>query len=323
MKYLAKFFFDNHYCIIDDIEDFYSTDLSFLFQLMYRGKLEFKDKGIIKVMKINNKDDPDHGKMIMMEHIFYDYEEDHKEKELELIGYFNIEGQEIKGTKITNTEFGKQLSQQGFTTIDMEKLDALEPLLAFPKLDFKPTNDETMGDPLATFKYNKTIWDNNPTIANETEQIIYDGIFNTYEKILANSEVLQSLDRYDLNILKWEKGRNMTPHNGVDYRSMINMITYNTEHCSETRSIYAGIFDWYDITMQCAYLNDWEPLVNIKQQLKRLLDLPVNTKTGLIVNVFNPRYYHQVGMFRGEGQLYVCTSNKTFSGITNKFSFKW
>lgn len=315
MIYIAKDFFEKHYFTIKTIEEFQDTDLSFYFQMAYKANLELQDQGIIKLIKRGDL-------LIGYEHMFFDFARSHGHMGDEVVGYLNIPDLKLGGTEIANSLAGYNLSTKGHHVIEFSDKEQ-DIMRKYPQMNFIPTGDTSMMDPYATFKYNTAIWNNTPKITNQDEQHVYDGIRNIYSDFFHGNQVLSSLDSYDLNILQWLKGRAMTPHNGVDYRSMINMISYNTDHCSETRSIMAGEFDWYDVTMSCAFREDWEDLIDIKQIRKQTIDLPVTTKKALVVNVFNPRYYHQVGEFKGEGELYVCTSNMSFKAITEKFKFKW
>jgi len=310
---IAKDFFHNQRVHLKTKESFFESDLAKYFNLLYRGKPYFSDKGLIKVVKENDG-------YTFYEHVFYDYAEDS-----EADCYVNIEGIELIGTKIQNNEIGKHLSQMGYWGYQHPEWIIKDVLSKFPSFTYNRKGCEhSMFEPYATYKFGTQIWENkNPSFPNEDIKIFYEGIKKYMTELVSYSEVLLSLDAYDMNTLEWRKGRSMEPHNGVDYRSMINLITSNTDYCDSSRHLMVGEYDWYDTVFYCAASQDWEPLINIQTERNQLNAFTSDTKLGVLVNVFNPRFYHQVGEFKGEGKLYVCTANKSFRAITDRFDFNW
>ena len=217
-----------------------------------------------------------------------------------------------------------ELSTKGYAVVDVPDFYQASILSQFPEIPYKKTPEsEGLKEPYATFKYREVIWDTELYIESETQKTIYYGIMSLLKDLIKFSGPLSGLDAFDLNLLQWRKGRSMEAHNGVDYKSFINMITYNTSHCDISREIQVGEFDWYDTTFQALAMNDFESLMDIQKD-KRLYDsIEVKTSKAVLVNAFNPKFYHQVGEMVGEGDLYVCTSNMSFRNMLDKFDFKW
>ena len=115
----------------------------------------------------------------------------------------------------------------------------------------------------------------------------------------------------------------MLAHNGVDYRSFINMILYNTEHCRTSRALSLGEYDWYDQTFEALATHNYECLMNIKKSKVELHSFIVKSEKSVLINAFNPKFYHEVGEMTSQGSLYVCTANKSFKEITQRFDFNW
>jgi hypothetical protein len=312
MLFIAKDFFNNQKVHLPSKEAFFESDLSKYFSLLYRGKPYYSDKGLIKVIKEDNG-------YSFYEHIFYDWSEG---KEADC--YINIEGINLLGTNIINNNIGKHLSKKGYWGYQHPEW-VINVLSKFPSFKYNRTGCEHSNfEPYATHKFGTQIWENkNPIFENEDIKIFYEGINKYMTDLVSYSEVLLSLDAYDMNTLEWRKGRSMEPHNGVDYRSMVNLITSNTDHCDSSRHLMVGEYDWYDTVFYCAASQDWEPLLNISTERVQSDAFLSDTKLGVLVNVFNPKFYHQVGEFKGEGKLYVCTANKTFRSIVDRFNFNW
>lgn len=311
---IAQEFFQNNSVSLDTLEDFFKSDLFLYFKLLYGSEPVFsKENGFIKV--INDKE-----KIILTEHIYYDYSDGKVEE-----GFITLPNLEITGTKIVNSNFGKQLSKKGYIQVDIPESYQELILGSFPSLDFKKTPlEEGLGEPSGTFKFHKNIWSEDlPNIKNQKPFLIYYGIKDLIKSFLEFSEVAKSFSAYDLNILEWTKGRSMTAHNGIDYKSFINLITYNTNHCSISREIMVGEYDWYEVVFNCLFENNFEKLMDIRYNNTQLDSFEVETSKAILINVFNPRFYHQVGEMRGDGKLYVCTSNMSFKSITDKYLMKW
>lgn len=313
MLEVAKDFFNNQKVKLKNKEDFFNSDLHTHFLSLYRGKPYFSDKGIVKVVK---EDDG----YTFSEHIFYDWAEG---KDADC--FLNIEGIDLIGTKIINTPEGKHLSEKGYWGYQNPKWFIEDVLSKFTSFTYRTDGcDGSMFEPFGTYKFGEYIWQNkNPAFENKDIEAFYKGTHNYISELLSYSEVLQSLDAYDMNTLEWRKGRAMKPHNGLDYKSMVNLITSNTEYCDSSRHLMVGEYDWYDTLFYCSASQDWEPLLNIETEKKQLEAFTSDTKLSVMVNVFNPRFYHQVGEFKGEGKLYVCTSNKSFRSVVDRFDFNW
>lgn len=306
-------FFNNQKITLKSKDLFFETDLSKYFEMTYGAKPYFSESGFIKIVK-----EQDH--YIFSEHMFYDWQQD---KTAEC--YVSIPGINLIGTNIQNTEAGKQLSKRGYWKLDHTEDFINGPIQLFKYFNYSRLGcEESMFEPYATYKYCRPIWsDQSPVFDSLESEAFYKGVKEYMNTLVSYSQVLQSLDAYDVNALEWRKGRAMTPHNGLDYRSMINLIFSNTDNASSSRKLYVGEYDWYDTLFYCAKTQDWEPLIDIKTKKNQYDGIISDTKVGVLVNVFNPKFYHQVGRFNGEGSLFVCTANKTFKSITDRFQFSW
>ena len=310
---IAKDFFDNQKIYLKSIEDFFNSDLAVYFNLLYGGKPYLSDKGIIKITNTEKG-------YLFTEHIFYDWAEEN-----EAVSYINIEGIDLIGTRILNNDIGKQMSKKGYYGYSHPEHFVKDVLTKFSSFTYNTKGCEhSMFEPHGTHKFGDHIWENKtPSFKSLDIETFYKGIKNYMTFLTSYSEVLMSLDAYDMNTLEWRKGRSMEPHNGVDYRSIINLITSNTEHCDSSRHLMVGEYDWYDTVFYCAKSQDWEPLINIQTQKKQTGAFLSDTRLGVLINVFNPKFYHQVGEFKGEGKLYVCTANKSFRSIVDRYDFNW
>lgn len=291
---------------------FEQTDL-YVYLRMMSGSAPVKaDQGIIKIIERD-----DH--FLLVEHIYYDYYP-------EIVGkFYTIPGINLRSIHIQNTQVGKNLSKKGYHVFARSDRDYLDVIDLMPKINFNLTPDyQGLGEPYATFKFNPTIWQKPlPEKMTGVAAQFYHGLKGILESMIDFSDVLASLDTFDLNVLEWQHGRNMDAHNGIDYRSFVNLITYNTDHCSKSRTISVGEFNWYESTFQALATNDYEALMAISDGKKLSEAIMVDTKKAVLVSVFNPKFYHEVGQMTGEGSLYVCTSNKSFKAITDRFDFRW
>ncbi|MBT7610698.1 MAG: hypothetical protein HN576_13140 [Bacteriovoracaceae bacterium] len=311
MKKIAEEFFSHQKVWLSNEDSFEQTDLYLYLKLMYGEAPVFLDSGFIKVKKDNKG-------MTLFEHIYYD----HCPEENEL--YITIPSLNLLGTKIENSSLGEKLSKKGYISVSPSEELKSKALSFFNKLPFNPTNiKEGRCEPFATLKLSESIWkEDRPSTSKETLQV-KDQIQSFLEKKISYSQVLASLNIFDLNFLEWQESRFMKAHNGVDYKSFINLITYNTDHCNSPRSISVGAYHWYDETFNGLFTNNWEALMNIEDKKREMDSFKVDTNFALLINVFNPRFYHQVGEMQGDGSLYVCTANKSFKEITNRFEFNW
>lgn len=313
MNVIAKDFFDNQVVVLDQRDDFLDSDLYQYFKMAYGAAPIFSDKGFIKVVKEN-------GKYSFYEHIFYDWAEDKIP-----YCYVSIENLELIGTQIQNNEIGKFLSKNGYWGYKNTPEFTNNAIKLLPEFEFTTKGClNSSKEPTRVFKLGNNIWQNkNPIFKTEVNKSFYHNLDSYMKELVSYSEVLQSLDAYDMNALEWEKSRSMAPHNGVDYRAMINLISYNTDHCKGSRHLMVGTYDWYDTVFYCIRTQDWEPLMDIATERKQSDAFLADTNIAVLVNVFNPKFYHEVEEFKGEGKLYVCTANKSFSAIVDNFDMNW
>lgn len=313
MLKIAKDFFNNQKIKLKNKEDFFNSDLHTHFLSFYRGKPYFSDKGIIKVVK---EDDG----YVFYEHMFYDWAEDQTAD-----CFLNVEGMNISGTKIKNTIEGKHLSQKGYWGYQNPEWFITDVLNKFPSFTYNSLGcQDSAFEPYGTYKFSEYIWQNkNPTFESKDIEGFYKGTDRYISDLVSYSEILLSLDAYDMNALEWRKGRAMKPHNGLDYKSMVNLVTSNTDHCDSSRHLMVGEYDWYDTLFYCSASQDWEPLLNIETEKRQSEAFTSDTGLAVMINVFNPKFYHQVGEFKGEGKLYVCTANKSFRTVVDRFDFNW
>lgn len=116
----------------------------------------------------------------------------------------------------------------------------------------------------------------------------------------------------------------MDAHNGVDYRSFLNFITYNSQDTNLSRDLESGSFDWYDLTFNSILQNDFSPLMDINCDNIMIKRIKAQSSTLILINSFNPKFYHKVYDLNEENStLYTSTANMTFSVIANDITFKW
>lgn len=314
---IAKSFFEKGKTTLPKNISFEDTDLFIYLKIAYGETPIFSHKdGFIKVTK------DDKGNQVLSEHIFFDEFIDTRNNCL-FITFNKLEGK--LGRDIEISKIGYDLYKKGYAIIDIPYEYQQLVLRNFKKLNFIKTPEAYgINEPYATFKYHDSIWGFEKKVdLNSTSQMIYSGMDLLISEVTQFSSVLKSLDSYDLNVLHWKKGRSMDAHNGVDYRSIINLITYDTDNCFKSRDLMVGEYDWYDTVFQCLASLDFEPLMNITKGLNQINSIPVTTNKGILVNVFNPKFYHQVGEMKSDGDLYVCTSNKSWRSLVSNFDFKW
>lgn len=311
MEKILKEFFDNTQVEISKSVHFEDTDLYNYLANFYGGPPVFCDNGFIKVLERENS-------YILSENLFYDNFPQENGR------YISIEGLDIKSSLIANNDIGLSLSRNGFAIVPVKDEQLLASLKMMSSLNFKKSEYSGSNEPFGTIKFNDEIWkETNFSASQILEKVFYEGILASLNKMISFSHVLQSLDIFDLNILEWRKGLSMDAHNGVDYKSFINMISYNTEECTNSRTLKMGYFDWEEITMNAIKHSDYEKLMSIDSNNIVLAEHEVDTKSIVLVNAFNPRFFHQVSEFKSDGSLYVCTANKSFKSVTQKFRFKW
>lgn len=308
----AEQFFDSQTAVIPGNIPFQETDLFAYLKLMYGEEPVInQENGIIKIKYLED------GQYLLTENIFYDRSYEHD-------AFITLPSIQLKSSDIKFSEIGFELSTKGYCIIDVPDYYKDNVLSRFNIMPYKKTPEsEGYGEPYATYKFHEYIWDTDLSFEDDEHKIVYYGILNLMLELIKFSEPLRALNAFDLNLLQWRKGRSMEAHNGIDYKSFVNLITYNTESCSKSRNISVGQFDWYDVTFEALAMGNYENLMNI-QKGKQLFDsIKVDTSKAVLVNAFNPKFYHQVGEMTGEGDLYVCTSNMSFREVLDKFEFKW
>jgi hypothetical protein len=310
---IAREFFEHNRVLLPKGVRFDQTDLCLYLKLLYGEAPAYGDRGIIKVI------DTPEGELLT-EHIYHDHAVGRGDR------FITLPSLPLRGTRITNCALGHSLSTRGYAPIEVSTREQSAVLARFREIPYRLTPEsQGLDEPYGTFKFNPNIWGSGapPEGDPSTESAVYWGIRKLLWDQLAHSEVLQSMDAYDLNLLEWRRGRKMTAHNGVDYKSFINLISYNTEHCTVTRALNVGTHDWYDTTFQSIFSGDFSPLMNIHVGKQELDSFQVTTGRAILVSVFNPRFYHEVGQMTGEGSLYVCTSNMSFRSITDRYQLAW
>ena len=308
---LAEAFFSAGYVEVGTISEFFKSDLNEYFNLLYRQSLSVSNCGIIKVIKKNNK-------LILSEFIYYDYFPDDNAE-----FFLNYEFLNLKSCRIENTAVGKKLSKNGYAILDITDKDL--PIKKYPSLSFKPfSNENPLDEAYESFRFSEKIWDTcDENDTTQKEKQIREQLRKSLIEIVSFSDFLAGLDSFGVNFLKWKRGHYMNPHNGVDYRSFINLLTYNTEKCSQSRRIFLGEFDWYAPTFFCIKNNNFDPLLNIGEKRKLIEGVMVNTQKAVVINSFNPRFYHEVEEFKGEGELFVSTANLSYKAITKSLDISW
>lgn len=310
---IAKEFFEKNSVLLKSEDDFFQSDLYVYFKCLYKKNPIKSGTGFIKVIE---KD----GDLIFTEFVYHD---DFSDEVASF--YIGLEGVSFQGNKISNTSVGYDLSKKGYSVIQLSDFEKKETVNHYPLLEYKPTPLEAgEGEPTGTLKFSDHIWSERdfPQI-NSRDTKLRANIRSKLIEIIRFSSTLRSLNIFDLNILKWTKGRSMMAHNGIDYRSFINFITYNTENCETSRELFVGFYDWYELTFNSIFNNDFSDLMEIEKGKVLLDSIKVNTSYGVLVNSFNPRFYHEVGEMKSEGELFVCTSNMSFKEITKDIDFKW
>ncbi|WP_127714871.1 hypothetical protein [Halobacteriovorax sp. HLS] len=311
MEKILKTFFDNAQVEISKNIRFEDTDLYDYLLKFYGAAPIFSENGFIKVVETKDS-------YILSENIFYD------NYPSEDCRFISIEGLQINSSLIQNCDIGLNLSRNGFAIVPVKNEALLASLKMMSSLKYTEAEHIVSNEPFGTIKFNDEIWKKAIfTPSQILEKIFYDGILDAFNQTISFSDILKSLDIFDLNILEWRRGLSMDAHNGVDYKSFVNMISYNTEKCSKSRTLKMGHFEWEEITKEAIKSSNYENLMSIDSSNVVLAEHEVETMSFVLVNSFNPRFFHQVSEFNSDGSLYVCTANKSFKSITEKFHFKW
>ena len=312
MEKLAKSFFEKGYITIKNVDVFYKSDLFLYLKLLYKKEPIVSETGFIKVTK---KDDS----ICLSEHIYHDlFPED------VALFYLTIPEIQISSSSIKNNRIGKNLHENGFALVDASKELIKSCLDIYPQLNYKEEAGNTQNEPFATFKIHSEIWSGDvlPHISKRDIEL-KARMEKEFRKIVEHSEILNSLNIFDVNFLEWTQDRDMDAHNGLDYRSFLNIITYNTNSTESTRALECGHYNWYDLTFECLFQNDFEKLMTIDNNLEKLETIEVKTNKIILVNSFNPKFYHKVYPLKSNTKIYTSTANFSFREITDDIKFIW
>jgi hypothetical protein len=310
---VAEKFFNEHYFALEHMSDFELTDLKLLLDRSFGGAVFDDEIGIIKIMRCK-----DTNMLFFFEHLFYDYTltNDIYPLPLTFVGYIStraISKTVTRPVKIRNTFAGLSLSKYGFTSFDFGSMSDVTSL--YPEIIYDDVQGYDPHEPYATKKYSEFIYDNKAL--DKRGEYIFRKLQNFSLNSLKFSTVLSYLDAFDANFLQWKKGLSMKPHNDYDYKSFVNLVSYNTEHTNKERKIIVGDFYWYDM-----YFNN-EDLCDIPDnKIKTQLSAEATTQRAVMLNTFNPKFYHEAQTFDGDGEMYTCAANLSFKEM-NLSNIKW
>lgn len=314
MNKIANDFFEIGYSTINDIDTFFTSDLFVYLKSLYNKEPILASTGFIKVIKQEDS-------FVLYQHLYYD-----QVPNLTAEFYISLEGLNIESSNIINTDVGFSLFQNGYATIEVSDSFANKCISRYPHLDYySGPENESGGEPNATFKLHPEIWSKSllPNVKDTDIQLKENMLFY-FREVISFSDVLLSLDLFDVNFLQWTSGRSMNAHNGVDYRSFLNFITYNSEETKKSRDLESGIFDWYDLTFNAIIQKDFTALMNINCNNIMIKKINAQSTTLVLINSFNPKFYHQVHDLREDNSvLYTSTANMTFSVIAQDIKFQW
>jgi hypothetical protein len=307
---VAEVYFRNQVIALNKVEDFFSTDVAKYFELLYGVKTRLADTGFIKIVKWEDI-------FFFFEHIFYDWAEEMM-PEGETVGYISLEGIEFLPGKIQPTKEGKELSSKGYCIWDNSQEFIAQTLEKMPILEYSDRGCNSEVEASKTLKYNSKAW-GEPSFNTAMAEAFYNEIRDNIENKTSFSPVLQSLDAFDMIAMEWERGRRILPHNDVDFRMMVNLVVYNTNYCDESRYLCVGEYDWYDYMFYSLITQDWEMTNNITASKAEKEAILVDTNMSAMINVSNPRFYHEVLPFTGNGKLYSAPSHLGFRKIVDNY----
>lgn len=310
MMKVAELYFKNQVIALNKLEDFFTTDLAKYLQLLYGVPSCLSDTGIIKIVK--NQDI-----YFFFEHIFFDWAEEMM-PEGEVVGYISLQGMNINPGKITNTQQGRELSTNGFCVWYNNPEFIATTLEKMPLLSYSDQGCDSEIEASRTLKYNGQAW-GEPTFKEKIAEEFYNEIQANIKSKVSFSPILGSLDAFDMIAMEWERGRRILPHNDVDYRMLVNLVVYNTNYCEESRYICLGEYNWYDYMFYSLLTEDWEMTNNITASKEEKAAIIVDTNMSVMINVTNPRFYHEVMPFRGSGRLYGAPSHLGFRKIVDNY----
>ena len=306
MKKIAQDFFKNQHVAIDCLEDFFESDLHFYFEKLYKKKLEISDRGFIKIVRKENQ-------VFLYENIFYDWAQEESSE------YINFHGIEIKAGSILNTDAGKQISEKGYFVFEnsIQEIErTIKPVLTFL---FDSSGCDKSTEPNGMFRFSSDVWGEvkplEPAHITFEAYSLFKEMENRIERLVSFSNVLRSLDAYDMICLKWSDGRSILPHNDLDIRMFINLVSYWDE-TYEHRKIKVGEYDWYDYIFQTLLTNQWEGTNNIVTSKKEYNAILSTRYSSPMINVFNPRFYHETTPLKS-GSMYSISAHKSFKKIVN------
>lgn len=304
---VAKEFFDHHSFSLDSSEDFFDTDLAKYFELLYKTKLKFSNSGFIKVIRKNNK-------VYFYENVFYDWANQPTAE------YITFEGVDIKFGEIRNTREGKMLSENGYYLF-RNAPEYTQTLSSLPSLNYDEEGCERKTEPFRTHKFHPQAW-GEPVNVDSISLDLYNKVRKNIQSLVSFSPILRSLDAFDMIGLEWRDGRSILPHNDLDFRMMVNLVSYNTKDSKGSRPLKVGVYDWYDYTFHSLVTEDWEMTNNITADKTQIDTIEPSMRHSIMVNVFNPKFYHEVCQMDGEGVLYSAPSHLGFRKIVDNFRLK-
>ena len=306
MLKIAKDFFDYNIVDIKNIEEFFESDLCKYFEMLYKKKLVVSSSGFIKIVKKQ-------GFVRLLENVFKEYGDPSDQ-------YITFEGINFNKGDIEFSNIGSALSTHGYARANNTRSYIEDTLYKLPILPFSDLGCERATEPSRTLKFNSNAW-GKPNFQNSTCRDVYKNVERELKRVVSFSPILSSMDAFDCIALEWNKGRRILPHNDVDFRMFVNMVSYNTEN-SGSRYLCTGSYDWYDYMFHSIITEDWEATNNIVADRKEENKIWADTNISVLVNVFNPRFYHEVSEFHGPGKMYSIPSHLSMHSIVDQIKLK-
>lgn len=306
---LAEDFFNNQVVILDSLDQFFESDLCLYFEKLYKTKMVIADNGFIKIIRRD-------GYVALYENVFYDWAEEPTSE------YLNFEGVQMRPGSIKNTDAGRCLSENGFYVFPNGTGDIEETIKPVTKLLFNPDGCDRATEPNAMFKYSPKVWGEIEWMSWDRPAHVDENAYNLFKRmdfrmtnLLSFSNVLSSLDAYDMICLAWSDGRSILPHNDLDIRMFVNLISYWDE-TYEHRYLKVGSYDWYNYLFPALLRDDWEAMNNITAERTEFQKIQSHRYVSPMVNVFNPRFYHETTPLKS-GFMFSISAHKSFKKIIN------
>lgn len=305
---LARLFFHYQRVTVNTLDDFFNSDLCLYFEKLYKTKLKISNTGFIKIIRRDSKFE-------LYENVFYDWACEYSDE------YITFEGIDMRLGFIQNTEAGKQLSQKGYYVFENNPDIIARAIHPVEKLKFNSDGCDRLTEPNAMFKYSPKVWGDVQLFKPQHVDYEAYSLFKMMEirmtHLLSFSNVLLSLDAYDMICLKWSEGRSILPHNDLDIRMFVNLISYNDKSVYTPRYLKVGEYDWYDYIFHAILTDQWESTNHITSKRIEYEKIASVNFRSPIVNVFNPRFYHEVTPLI-DGELYSISAHKSFKALVDK-----